>query len=70
MGDQVLVAMEGDLHGGFHEERPGPAPVPDSWFQSALQQGTAQPVCQAGGASVKTYLRKGKKMPERERWKE
>lgn len=41
--------------------------MPEIWFQLALQQGTAHPVCQAAGASVKRYFRK---IPERERWRE
>jgi len=44
------------------EKRPGAAPMLDRASSSQVQNGpTTEPISDAGGASVKTHLRRGKK---------
>ena len=62
MGLRGKVLLERCCRGGFCEKKPGADPVPDRASSSWLQNGPkAEPIRDAGGASVITYLRKGKK---------
>ena len=54
-----VLAVEQSYRGGLCEDRPGLPHARHSQFKTPAKQDTAEPLSQDGGASGKTYLRKG-----------